>query len=332
MTQFQSNRPEFDEFEAHFKADIEPFLRAHEEERQIRLKWAIRMAIALTPVTLFLTWYYGFASYNSDEDALGFLALPVGGFMAVMMGLRNKTKNYLVESISGYLGWDYTSNAAASKLTKRLNQYGLLPNYKYASISDIFHGNHEGWPFQFGELHLEVMRGSGDNRRRVTVFRGFLLSFRMAHPVLGATVISHSPIKTKLFLKEPLDYHAHYTVNHADGDKQKVFVRSSDMTAIETILCTRFKAAIAELEENVNQVNLACLLDHDALHIPIKSNDKFEIDWLFESMNDPSRVQKMVSEFSTILNLLEIVLKRRTCSHTGQCGYPNFRKGTNPTS
>lgn len=321
LKRFRSYRPEFAEFDNYFAADIKPNLNQDEPRRKKLVKLGILVAMALTPVGIFLAWYFGVYAKDADIRALHFVYMvPAVGYMCVLAGLRLKTKLYLVEKISHLLGWTHTRQEDAEVLAEWLYTLGVLPEYDHARLDDIFRGHHLDWPFQLCEIQLLKTEGHGRNRRVITKFQGFILSFKLAHPTDQTTIISRTGTHEPLNLSE-IKYEGHY-----QDIKGKVKVLSSDRNALMTVLCPRFIAALSELDASFPDASLSCALARDTLHIPVTSLDKFEVDWMFKVMDDPERVQKMLNEFSEILTMLDIVLKRRACHKTGAMDYPEFRK------
>ena len=73
------------------------------------------------------------------------------------------------------------------------------------------------------------------------------------------------------------------------------------------------------------KTDLSCVLYNNELLIPIKNDNLFEVDWLTDSMNSKIRVQKMLDDFTHVLELLDIFLKPRRCNRTGETKVAEFR-------
>lgn len=304
-----------------FETNVLPDLINDERERKTRVRLGFIIAAILTPPSVWLAWYLGFASDDPDSRAISLaFIIPYMGYLSVVWALMRRTKHRLVKSMSGFLKWTHSENEDQSTLVNRLCFFGLLPKHKTIRVGDVLKGRHENWPFEMCEITLQKIEGWGRNRRVVTVFQGIVLSFRLGHISPAVTVLTRDGSLGHPQVPQVLNHEGYYEDTLGD-----VIVRSSDLTSLNTVMCQRFRAGIEELSQSMSHMSVSCLVDKYFLHIPLKSKDRFEMDLMFESMEDSRRVQKILNEFSEVLKMLDIVLKRRACKDTGEMSYSNFR-------
>jgi len=328
----KSKRPEFTQFGEHFDHTLRPYLSGLEGERKTRFTIGIIIAIVLLPIALLLSWYLvGLAPNVRRDGQLYILAvllpfiLPSSGFFLTIAKIRKKTKLHLTGDISEFLGWQHSrpKNISKDKQSKELStilySFGAFPKHHFVQTDDILHGFHERWAFGLREITLSKRRPWSRSGPEV-VFRGLVLSFAVERRITGEAIITRS-----LYQGHP---RKRPTIRHEgiiDSPEGRITIRASNERIIRTLLCSRFQRAIIEFDAKMPGTDLSCVLYNNELHIPMTNENLFEVDWLVDSMDSKIRVQKMLDEFSYVLELLDVFLKPRKCNETGETQVPEFR-------
>jgi len=321
LTKLKINHPKLKGYDKEYQDNVRPELVRDEPERRGRVKLGLVLAALLIPPSVWLAWYFGYAASRTDSRAFMLMYLiPLGGYLCIVGSLMRRTKFTLVKSLAGFLGWQHAEGGAQGRLIERLEFFGLFPEHDNRRIGDYFRGQHEDWPFEMSEVRLTKNKGWGNNRRTVIVFQGVVLTFKLSYTSSAVTVIT----RDRSVGHPKLSNFIHHEGSYQD-DLGEVIVRSSDIASINTVLCSRFQAVLRDLTQSLPSVNVSCLVDKHYLHIPLEAQDRFEVDMMFEPMGSSVRAQKMVDEFSEVLVLLDIVLKRRACLASNQLDYPAFR-------
>jgi len=322
----KSNRVEFARFGEHFDLTAVPFLHSLEKERKTRLIIGILLTLILIPISLSIALYLHPLPVDSSRFRhfrvliyVAIFLLPMSGYLVIMSSLKQKTKLYLAKNISSFLGWNHSIEEDGKDLVQNIYSFGVLPKYSYIHINDILRGSHEYWPFTLREVILTKSQMLPYNRNR-TVFKGVILSFAVRPTLSGEAVITMNPYLGHPHKRPSIKYEG--VMNSLN---RKITIRASSKRIMKTILCNRFQKALFELESKLPAMNLACVMYNNELHIPITAENMFEVDWLFNKMESKIRVQKMLDEFSNVLDLLDIFLKPRTCRETGMTKVPEFR-------
>ena len=328
-TEVKSNRTEFAKYHEHFEQSLAPSLLSLESERKRRFMIGTISAIVLLLIALFLSWHiYGMAddmARSGRAYALAFIlpiALPMSGYVFAMSNLRRKTKNHLTYNISEFLGWQHSrpKDTQSEALAKILYDFDALPKYHTVQTDDVLHGNHEHWAFGLREITLARKR-FWSRSGPVVVFKGLVLSFGVERRIDGEAIITRS-VRSGQPRNRPTIRHEG-VIECPDGGK--IMIRASNERIIKTLMCARFQRALIEFDEKNPGKDLSCVLFDNELHIPMTNKNLFEVDWLVNSMESKIRVQKMLDEFSYVLELLDVFLKPRRCDQTGVMQVPEFR-------
>ena len=307
----RTDRRELADFDAHFQAQMMPDLAQKEAGRKFRVRLGLCFAALLVIPSVWLAWYAAFQSDDPDVRAMVFpFVVPLLGYFSVIWRLRLKSKKYIISHITSALGWRHRQREKACDLIKTLANHDILPRHTTRAVDDSLDGSHLGRYFQLRELIL--FKNKFMRRTPVRVFQGLVVSFRLGRETTDTTLISRRG-KPEPRRKAQRRYHfAEYK------DTQSiVHILSTDHDVLNTVMCIRFRSAIADLEAGFPNAKLACLLSGSQLHVTIQAKNMFEVDWMFEAMDNPVRVQKMLDEFGDVLKLLDIVLARRRCPQTG---------------
>lgn len=154
-------------------------------------RWVWGAAIAL-PVLAFL-WF---------GPALPFGLLAVITFGAIMMigvwgyqpiaSASQAIKVGINSAIAASFGLAYEAEVTPGPEFEAALTYGLLPRFGRSGFEDHWHGTLEGHAFSLYEAHLEVQRGSGKNKRWVTVFRGPVIRMSFGRPFRSTTLLERA--------------------------------------------------------------------------------------------------------------------------------------------
>lgn len=144
--------------------------------------------------------------------ALGLISVQVGmfGALAVFTGglgwarmatrpVEQAIKAQMNKRIASALGLSFSNDGAPGRAFMVAEQFGLLPSYDDSSVEDFWTGIMGGVAFTLHEAELTEERGSGKNRRTVTVFHGVVMAVEFARPFSGTVLIERSGGWSDLF-------------------------------------------------------------------------------------------------------------------------------------
>jgi uncharacterized protein DUF3137 len=179
----------------------------------------------------------------------------------------------------------------------------LVPSHNNAKFEDGLTGVLKGVSFQLIEAHLTERRGSGKNRKTVTVFRGLLLAFPYPPSAEGRVTLwqreqgrwtegeDWQPVKLG-----DTTFDETYIVHAADGATARRLLEPSVRRAFATLLKRRPEEAAA--------VSLG-LGDGRLLLAVDARSDSFEIGKLNRPLADAGRVQAMVDRFAILFDAVD---------------------------
>lgn len=149
-------------------------------------------AAGLLPVLAFL-W---FAPMVPRDIAVMFSlggALLVGfwGYQPIAAAMKTM-KIGINAAIAQSFGVSYAHDIEPGAEFTAARTYGLLPDHDRSAFEDYWHGHLEGHAFGLYEAHLEERRGSGKNRRWVTVFRGVIIRMAFGREFRSTTLLERA--------------------------------------------------------------------------------------------------------------------------------------------
>lgn len=122
---------------------------------------------------------------------LGFF-IGLGGFGWMAWTRRPaevQIKAAINTAIANALGLEFSTQVTDPRPFERARSFELLPAHDQAETEDQWSGALDGQPFCLHEAKLTETRGSGKNRRTVTVFAGILMAVGFARAFTGVTLI-----------------------------------------------------------------------------------------------------------------------------------------------
>lgn len=108
-------------------------------------------------------------------------------------------KEQINQAVARSLELDFSLAAQPGEEWRRAKDFDLLPGYDKESFEDRWSGELGVLPFQVYEAHCQAWRGSGKNRRLVTVFHGAVLTVGFTRRFHGVTLIEEDGRRRRWF-------------------------------------------------------------------------------------------------------------------------------------
>jgi len=269
-------------------------------------------SVILVPA-LGLFWVASFfGNWNEElKMFLSFAGLAGGGGWAYAPRAKaiKETKKGINEAIASSLGLSYTMDFEPGHGFDLAKRYALLPSYDRSSFDDLWSGPLGTRSFTLHEAHLEEERGSGKNRRYVTVFRGAILTITFDRQFLGTTKVERADKHTGWFggAKDSVKLDGQELayvdmVNPEFTDKFSVW--SNDQVEARYLVHPRYVERVLEVEQAFNGKDVRTLFSGGELVICIESDNMFESGSL-DASEDRARVTRCVDQFMTLIGLCE---------------------------
>ncbi len=268
--------------------------------------------VILVPV-LGLFWVAQlFGDWNEQLKAfLSFAGLAGGGGWAYAPRGKaiKETKRGINRAIAESLGLTYSDDFEPGQGFELARTYQMVPSYDRSSFDDLWSGDLGGRAFTLHEAHLEEQRGSGKNRRYVTVFRGAILTIAFDRQFHGTTLVEREKKHRKLFggQKDHVEFKGH-RLDCADmvhPEFEDLFsVWTDDQVEARYLVHPIYVERLVDIERAFGGQNIRALFKGGELVIVIESGDMFESGSL-DPKDDRARITQCCDQFMTLANLAE---------------------------
>ena len=248
------------------------------------------------------------------------VAYFLGALVAMVgMGWANHVRQTMINTLKGEmngalarsLGITYQVVPAPGAEFELAAEYDLLPSYDDSFLQDQWHGQVEGTDFLLYEAKLTETRGSGKNRRTVTVFRGILLRMHFSRDFLGSTLVRRDGFKFTLF-GDSKSYQGETLerIKMVDPRFEDAFdVYGSDPVEARYLVHPAYCERLLELERDFYGEQLVALFHKGDLLVTIRTDDLFESATL-DSSKDHLRLGQTIDQFAAIARLIRTLNER----------------------
>jgi hypothetical protein len=309
-----------DEF---YRREIEPWLKSREAEREaaIRRRWLIigggLAGAAILAIVLWLAQLHPL--WLLLPAAIAIVASIVGGRATAR--LRQEVRAYLAGKLAVFFGFTYRAEPTDDP-TIRFRQLGLVPSHDRRSLEDEWSGSAAGVRFSLVEADLDDRRTERDSKgntktRYVTVFRGVLLTLAYPRPFQGAITIRRDLGKIFNWFREK--FASQTPVPFDDPDFEAQFeVFADDPAEARRLLDPLVRRRIAAL---AGDQSLTMALSAGQVLLAIKSDDRFELSSMGNTLVDPERVREMAADIGIVFDVIDCLdLRPRAQTEAGQAG------------
>lgn len=301
-----SGRSEFEGFAAYYDAEIAPFLREKEAERQAA---ATNYIILIGAIGLLAAAVFFFAPLGGANLHLSMFIGMAG--VAAATWLLNRTRSDithgLLERVCAKFGFAYSLSPGRPPEYDSFRSLGLVPTHNLEAWEDEVKGAHAGAAFTLCEAHLKY-KSSGKNSSTRTVFHGQLIVIDYPRRFLGTTVLKRD---RGVFNALTRPGRAFTRVGLAAPEFEKAFeawstdqVEARDL--LEPIKLERFQA----LERMYGGKELRAAFTDGKLLIAVKTGDRMNMGSMFKSLENPRRVENLLQEFDAVFDLIDVLLTR----------------------
>lgn len=161
--------------------------------------------------------------------------------------------------------------------------YGLLPGYERGTFEDRWFGTLEGHGFDLYEAHLEEQRGSGKNRRWVTVFRGPVIRMGFGRRFHSTTLLERAGKHRKWMGLGGASDHVSFEGHRLDRVDQvhpafaeSFALYSDDQVEARVLVHPTYVEHLLRLEDAFEARELRALFSRGEVIIAIEAGDLFE--------------------------------------------------------
>lgn len=222
--------------------------------------------------------------------------------------MLKRLKGGINGAIAKALGLEYAADVTPGKTFEWAKQFELVPSYDGASFQDLWGGLLGGQPFTLHEARLTEQRGSGKNRRTVTVFEGSIMSIGFNRRFTSTTVLEPDGKRRKFLIggeKEevtigglPLE---RVDVVHP-GFEDRFTVWSNDQVEARYLIHPEYVERLLAVEAAFAGEDIRALFHEGDLLITLKTGDLFESGSL-DAGDDRMLLERTIAQFGALLDL-----------------------------
>ena len=265
--------------------------------------------LALLPVIAFL--WYNFHSLGNVVvflTAAGFIGVGAWGYMPINAA-QKAIKIGINSAIAKHFGISYEHDLTPGDEFRRARIYGLVPGYDRDNFEDRWFGSLEGHGFNLYEAHLEERRGSGKNRRWVTVFRGAIMAMEFGRQFHSTTLLQRKGKHKKWFGLGGRADHASFNghrldyVDQVHPEFEDVFeVWSDDQVEARYLIHPSYVEHLLALEKAFHGDAVRALFKGGEVVIAVESGNLFESGSM-KAEEDHARVAEAAEQFGAMARL-----------------------------
>jgi hypothetical protein len=254
----------------------------------------------------------GFVWQALGYAGLGIIAIgfTLGGI--IRQNMVSSLKREMNGALARTLGISFDPAARFGDEFNLAYAYDLLPGYTRKTCEDLWEGELGGTRFCLYEATLIERRGSGKDRRDVTVFRGVILTIRFAREFHGVTLVERQKMRLALFgdslTKNGMKLDR---VKMVDPRFEKTFdVYGSDQVEARYLVHPAYCERLVALEERFQGKSLKALFHKGDVVVVVDSEDLFESASL-NPERDRELLGRTIDQFRALAEMIASLNERR---------------------
>lgn len=258
-----------------------------------------------------LTAIIGIPSGLGYAMAAGIFALAAYYANSVKQAMVNTLKQEMNGALARALQIDYSVAGFTGTEFERACTFKLVPDYDNSYFQDQWHGSIEGTDFLLYEAKLTETRGSGKNRRVVTVFQGIILRMQFARPFFGATLVRRDGFSFTLF-GDSKNYGGYRLdrIKMVDPRFEDAFdIYGSDPVEARYLVHPVYCERLMDLESSFQGKKLRALFIEGDVVVAIETGDMFESATL-NPEEDRGLLGTTIDQFGSIVRLVTLLNER----------------------
>ncbi|MEM6266897.1 MAG: DUF3137 domain-containing protein [Pseudomonadota bacterium] len=271
-------------------------------------RWTLG-ACALLPA-LALMWFGPgwLGDFKIYLSAGGVMGVSWWGYLPINAA-KKTIKIGINSAIARSLGIHYQHDVTPEAEYEACKTYGLVPSCDRSEFEDKWSGALEGHDFVLYEAHLEERRGSGKNRRWVTVFRGAIISIEFGRRFHSTTLLQRAGKHKKWFgfggRKDSVKFDGHQLdfVDQVHPAFEDVFdTYSDDQVEARVIVHPSFVEHLLEIERAFHGDAVRALFSDASVTVAVESGNLFESGSM-NPQSDRARVEEAAAQFASLAKL-----------------------------
>jgi hypothetical protein len=230
---------------------------------------------------------------------------------------RNAVKRVKIginDAIADALGLEYSHDCEPGMEFELAKACGLVPSHDRASFEDHWSGTFGDIRFALHEAKLEERRGSGKNRRWVTVFRGIIMSVAFERRFHGTTLVVRDGMFRKFWgaRKDTIEVKGSRLdfADMAHPDFEDVFdIYTSDQVEARYLIDPLYVERLIALESSYRGSDIGTVFHGGSLVVALKAGNMFESGHI-DAQKDRERMEQTIEQFVRLSELAALLNER----------------------
>ncbi|MDJ0977328.1 MAG: DUF3137 domain-containing protein [Erythrobacter sp.] len=295
-----------------------------------RWRWTWGAALAMIPLALVWFGPSGLGAFRAIVTMAAVAGVGVWGYLPIAQATK-AIKVGINSGIAKSLGISYAHDVEAGAEFEAAKTYGLVPGYDRKKLEDRWFGRLENHRFSLYETHLERRRGSGKNRRWVTVFRGALIDMEFGRDFRSTTLLQRAGKHRKWLglggAKDEVSFAGHHLarVDQVHPAFEDVFdLYSDDPVEARVLAHPSYVEHLLALERAFKGDAVRALFHRGEVVIAVESGKLFESGSIIEE-DDRRKVEEAAEQFGSLAKLALAINQNERGRAIGSAGPDNAR-------
>ena len=285
-----------------------------DEARKATNKRRFIVVLVLAPAILFV-WI----AFRLDFGPIFALSVITFGFGLAWAEIPKKrairkVKEGINHAIAGALRLEYAHDCEPERPFELAKLCRLVPDHDRGRFEDRWSGHFGDIPFALHEAKLEKRRGSGKNRRWVTVFRGIIMSVGYKRRFHGTTILVRDNAHRKFWGGKK----DHVTVDGLQLDYAEMVhpdfedafdIYTSDQVEARHLIDPLYVEQLIALEHAYSGSNVGTIFHEGSLVVALKAENMFESGNI-EARRDRAMIERTLDQFGRLAALAKTLNER----------------------
>lgn len=296
----------FDGFEEYYRRAIGPWLAGQESARRKAVRSFLMLVGLMSAAALIMFVVDAARSFRS----IAFSAFVAGIVFAAyrLDAARRNIQDGLLALIVEHIGFTHRGKIERPPSCEALQRLKLLPAFNLESWEDEVSGERENARFTMCEAHLRMRKRGGKHSTTRTVFHGQIFEIEQSRKFHGVTVVQRDRGALNGLWKPGREFSR---VGLASSEFERSFEAwSTDQVEARYLLDPLVLERFLALENLFQGKALRAAFIDRSLVLAIETGDRLTIGTMFRPIADRARVDHIVSELETLLDLVDLLIAR----------------------
>ncbi|MEM6858985.1 MAG: DUF3137 domain-containing protein [Pseudomonadota bacterium] len=292
-------------------------------------RWVWGAAIAFFPLAFLWIGPNWAGSWRFVASVVIALGVSAWGYHPIAQATK-AIKVGINSGIAKSFGLSYSHDVEPGREFALAKTYGLIPDYDRKDLEDRWYGALEGHDFNLYEAHLEERRGSGKNRRWVTVFRGAVMEMEFGRDFRSTTLLQRAGAHRKWLglggAKDNVRFKGHELarvdqVHPAFEDTFDLY--SDDAVEARVLAHPSYVEHLLELEKAFKGDAVRALFHRGKVVIAVETGRLFESGSM-NAASDREKVERAATQFASLARLALAINQNDRGRAMGAAGSPDM--------